>query len=149
MLRHWGSMSPVWSLLLLLLILSKKSQVWMHINQISCSYLSKPVSFLVVNKVVRWPIPLGCAWGPDINHIMLKTLKRCSMNPWKSSIKSCSWVNFYFCGVCQMMPLKSEGVAQLSFFRLQPSINLHTPVKAFMLSCSGTRCTIPKGWRLG
>ena len=33
--------------------------------------------------------------------------------------------------------------------RLQPSINLHAPVTAFMFSCSGTQCTTPEGWRLG
>ena len=31
----------------------------------------------------------------------------------------------------------TEGVAKHSS-RLQPSINLHAPVKAFMFSCSGT-----------
>ena len=30
--------------------------------------------------------------------------------------------------------------------RLQPSINLHASVTAFMFSCSGTQCT-PEGWR--
>ena len=29
--------------------------------------------------------------------------------------------------------------------RLQPSINLHAPVTAFLVSCSGTQCTTPKG----
>ena len=33
--------------------------------------------------------------------------------------------------------------------RLQPSINLHAPVTAFMFSCCGTQCTTPEGWRLG
>ena len=42
----------------------------------------------------------------------------------------------------------TEGVAEHSS-RLQPSINLHAPVTAFMFSCSGTQCTTPKGWRLG
>ena len=41
----------------------------------------------------------------------------------------------------------TEGVAEHSS-RLQPSINLHAPVTAFMFSCSGTQCTTPKGWRL-
>ena len=38
----------------------------------------------------------------------------------------------------------TEGVAEHSS-RLQPTINLHAPVTAFMLSCSGTQCTIPEG----
>ena len=42
----------------------------------------------------------------------------------------------------------TEGVAKHST-RLQPSINLHAPVTAFMFSCSGTQCTTPEGWRLG
>ena len=36
----------------------------------------------------------------------------------------------------------TEGVAEHSFFRLQPSVNLHALVTAFMFSCSGTQCTI-------
>ena len=42
----------------------------------------------------------------------------------------------------------TEAVAEHSA-RLQPSINLHAPVTAFMISCSGTQCTTPEGWRLG
>ena len=34
----------------------------------------------------------------------------------------------------------TEGVAEHSS-RLQPSINLHAPVTAFMFSCSGTQST--------
>ena len=52
----------------------------------------------------------------------------------------------YFCGICHMMPLKVRVAEHSS--RLQPSINLHPPVTAFMFSCSGTQCT-PGGWRLG
>ena len=36
----------------------------------------------------------------------------------------------------------TESVAEHSA-RLQPSINLHAPVTAFMFSCSGTQCTTP------
>ena len=39
----------------------------------------------------------------------------------------------------------TEGVAEYSS-RLQPSINLHAPVTAFMFSCSGTKCTTPTGF---
>ena len=35
----------------------------------------------------------------------------------------------------------TEGVAEHSS-RLQPSINVHAPVTAFMFSCSGTMCTM-------
>ena len=38
----------------------------------------------------------------------------------------------------------TETVAKHSA-RLQPSINLHAPVTAFMFSCSGTQCTTPEG----
>ena len=34
----------------------------------------------------------------------------------------------------------TEGVAEHSS-RLQPPINLHAPVTAFMFICSGTQCT--------
>ena len=37
-----------------------------------------------------------------------------------------------------------ETVAEHST-RLQPSINLHAPVTAFMFSCSGTQCTTLEG----
>ena len=40
----------------------------------------------------------------------------------------------------------TEGVAEHSS-RLQPSINLHAPVTAFMFSCSGTQCTTPEGMK--
>ena len=41
----------------------------------------------------------------------------------------------------------TEPVAEHSA-RLQPSINLHAPVTAFMFSCSGTQCTIyPEGMK--
>ena len=36
----------------------------------------------------------------------------------------------------------TEGVAEYSS-RLQPSINLHAPVTAFMFSGSGTQCILP------
>ena len=49
---------------------------------------------------------------------------------------------------CQMPDDATEDVAEHSS-RLQPSINLHAPVTAFVFSCSGTKCTTPKGWRLG
>ena len=54
--------------------------------------------------------------------------------------------SLYFCGICQMMPLKMWP--KLSS-RLQPSINLHAPVTAYLFSCSGTQCTTPEGWRFG
>ena len=38
----------------------------------------------------------------------------------------------------------TEGVAEHSS-RLQPSINVHAPVTAFMFSGSGTQCTTPTG----
>ena len=38
----------------------------------------------------------------------------------------------------------TEGVAENNS-RLQPSINLHALVTAFMFSCSGTQCTTPEG----
>ena len=38
----------------------------------------------------------------------------------------------------------TEFVAEHSA-RLQPSINLHAPVTAFMFSCSSTQCTTPEG----
>ena len=37
----------------------------------------------------------------------------------------------------------TDSVAELSS-RQQPSISLHAPVTAFMISCSGTQCTTPK-----
>ena len=40
----------------------------------------------------------------------------------------------------------TETVAEHSA-RLQPSINLHAPVTAFMFSCSGTQCTTPEGMK--
>ena len=46
--------------------------------------------------------------------------------------------------ICQMIPLECCGQTQL---RLQPSINLHAPVTAFMFSCSGTQCTTPEGMK--
>ena len=38
----------------------------------------------------------------------------------------------------------TEGVAEY-IFRLQPSINLHSPVTAYMFIRSGTQCTTLKG----
>ena len=52
------------------------------------------------------------------------------------------------CNKFHMPADTTEGVTEHSA-RQQPSMNLHAPVTAFMFSCSGTQCTIPKEWRLG
>ena len=49
-------------------------------------------------------------------------------------IESRSWIDFMW-----HMPPDATPVEHSA--RLQPSINLHAPVTAFMFSCSGTQCT--------
>ena len=60
------------------------------------------------------------------------------------TIESCNWIDFI--SVAYMLDDATEGVAEHSA-RLQPSINLHAPVTAFMFSCSGTHMYYPGGMK--
>ena len=53
------------------------------------------------------------------------------------SIESCNWIDFISVAYASWYHWNLWPVAEHSA-RLQPSINLHAPVTAFMFSCSGT-----------
>ena len=62
------------------------------------------------------------------------------------------WNGYYFhTGTC-FFPIRALGIIMPTVVepstRLQPSIKLHAPVRAFMFSCFGTQCLTPEGWRL-
>ena len=56
-------------------------------------------------------------WGTHIKPLLTQSQRRCMQLSWR-----------YFCGICQIMPLKPNMV-----FRLQPSVNLHVQLQP---SCS-------------
>ena len=62
------------------------------------------------------------------------------------------WNGYCFhTGTC-FFPIRALGIIMPTVVepstRLQPSIKLHAPIRAFMFSCFGTQCLTPDGWRL-
>ena len=93
---------------------------------------------------LRLVIP-GDAVSPGLTHSDSRIVFHVNLNVtdtilWQGHHDSHAIELTYFCG--------NDGVAEHRA-RLQPSINLHAPVTAFMFSCSGTQCTTQEGWRLG
>ena len=62
------------------------------------------------------------------------------------------WNGYYFHTGTRFFPIRALGIIMPTVVeprtRLQPSIKLHAPIRAFMFSCFGTQCLTPEGWRL-
>ena len=63
-----------------------------------------------------------------------------------------NWNGYYFHTGTRFFPIRALGIIMPTVVeprtRLQPSIKLHAPIRAFMFSCFGTQCLTPEGWRL-
>ena len=59
------------------------------------------------------------------------------------------WNGYYFHSGTRFLPIRALGIIMPTVVeprtRLQPSIKLHAPIRAFMFSCFGTQCLTLEG----